>query len=403
MNRCGMFVLIAGALCSTLSLAQAASATAMGLSVSADRIIVAPKVRLPERTGGDLIAAGGRVEVAAPVDGDTALAGGELRVSASLARNVYVAGGRVQLHGEMGRNLRAAGGQIELGSSARVAGHATIAAGDVSVGGPIKGSLSIMGGRALIDSTVDGDVTVTAGQIELGPHVRIGGALRWRSQGELQRHASAQVAGPIERLEPMPRREGAAGRPIESRHAIGWLAGTWWTVGLMIVAAVLLAAVPGLASEVAQTWRERAGTSQLAGFVSLVCIPVAVVILFCHGDRRAPRLARTLAVLRAAADGLREQRDWAGPIGAGPLEVGCCGTSRLAHRRYIPRPGSACAAGRSALARRSGGAGRAADRSGRDRAAVLAKQGVCTGLMPRRAAVQPPVVRIRGAAWLWQP
>jgi hypothetical protein len=219
------------------------------------------------------------VEVAAPVDGDTALAGGELRVSASLARNVYVAGGRVQLDGEMGRNLRAAGGQVELGSSSRVAGHATIAGGDVSGRGPIKGSLSIMGGRALIDSTVDGDVTVTAGQIELGPQARVGGALRWRSQSELQRHASAQVAGPIERLEPTPGREGAAGGPSESRHAIGWLAGTWWTVGLMIVTAVLLAAVPGLASEVAQTWRERAGTSLLAGFVALVCIPVAVVIL----------------------------------------------------------------------------------------------------------------------------
>jgi hypothetical protein len=38
-----------------------------------------------------------------------------------------------QLDSEMGRNLRAAGGQLELGCSARLAGHATIAAGDVSV------------------------------------------------------------------------------------------------------------------------------------------------------------------------------------------------------------------------------------------------------------------------------
>jgi hypothetical protein len=74
------------------------------------------------------------------------LAGGELRVSGSLARNVYVARGRVQLDGEMGRNLRAAGGQVERGSSARLAGNATIAAGDVSVRGPIKGTLSIVGG-----------------------------------------------------------------------------------------------------------------------------------------------------------------------------------------------------------------------------------------------------------------
>jgi hypothetical protein len=45
------------------------------------------------------------------------------------------------------------------------------------------------------------------------------------------------------------------------------------------VAAVVLAAAPGLASEVARTWRQRTGISLLAGFVALVCIPVAVVIL----------------------------------------------------------------------------------------------------------------------------
>jgi hypothetical protein len=277
MNRCGPIVLFAGALCSTLTLAQVSSAPPTGLPVPADRLAAGSTLRLAERSTGDLIAAGGRVEVDAPVDGDTMLAGGELRVRAPLARNLYVAGGRVQLDSEMGRNLRAAGGQVELGSSARLGGHATIAAGDVSVRGPIKGSLSIVGGRALIDATVDGDVTVTAGQIELGPQARIGGTLRWRSEGELQRHASAQVAGPIERL---ALRDLGREALASDAGAFRWLAGAWWTVGLMVVAAVVLAAAPGLASEVARTWRQRTGTSLLAGFVALVCIPVAVVTLF---------------------------------------------------------------------------------------------------------------------------
>lgn len=289
MNGFGAMAVVAGALCSTLALAQETSAPALSLSGAADRVVAGSTVRLAERIAGDLLAAGGRVEVSAPVDGDAVLAGGELRVNASLARNVYIAAGRVQLDGEMGRNLRAAGGQVELGSNSRLAGHATIAAGDVSVRGPVKGSLSIMGGRALIDSTVDGDVTVTANQIELGPQARIGGALRWRSQGELQRHALAQVAGPIERLAPDPGREGSeggprgAGRellPSVARHAIDLLAGTWWTIGMMVVAVVVLAAAPGLAFEVARTWRERTGASLLAGFIALICIPAAVVILF---------------------------------------------------------------------------------------------------------------------------
>lgn len=290
MNGYRSLVLVAGALCSTLTLAQASSATTAGLSVPADRLAADSTVRLADRTTGDLLVAGGRVEVDAPVDGDTTMAGRELRVRAPLARNVYVVGGRIHLDSEMGRNLRALGGQVELGSGARLAGHATIAAGDVSVRGPVQGSLNIVGGRALIDAAVNGDVTISARRIELGPQARIGGALRWRSQGELERHASSQVAGPIERMaQPNPGRERSSGlpRPGEreasttgGRAAIGWLASIWWTVGLMVVAAVVLAGAPGLASEVARTWRQRTGASLLAGFVALVCIPVAVVILF---------------------------------------------------------------------------------------------------------------------------
>jgi hypothetical protein len=58
------------------------------------------------------------------------------------------------------------------------------------------------------------------------------------------------------------------------------LAGAWWTLGLMAVAAVVLSAAPGLAASAAQTWGQRSGTSLLACFVALVCVPVAVVILF---------------------------------------------------------------------------------------------------------------------------
>lgn len=278
MNRYAVFLLAAGA----LSMAPALASGAAGPSpaVPADRIVAGPTVRLPEDTAGDLIAAGGRVELAARVGGDALVAGGELRVGGSMAGNVYVAGGRVHLDGEMARNLRAAGGQVELGSAASLAGNATIAAGDVSIRGPIKGSLSIAGGRALIDSTVEGDVNVTAGQIELGPQARIGGSLRWRSQGELQRHTSAQVAGPVVRLAPVPGKDDSRAAPGESRNVASWLAGLWWTVGMVVVAAVTLSVVPGLASEVGQTWRERAGISLLTGFVALVCIPVAMVLLF---------------------------------------------------------------------------------------------------------------------------
>ncbi len=249
----------------------------------ADRIVAGSSLSLSDRTPGDLLAAAGQLEVSAPVDGDAVLTGGEVRLNAAAARNVYAAGGRVQISGSVGRNLRAVGGQVELGSNARVDGNATLFGGDVNLRGPVKGSLRVGGGRVLIDAVVGGDVDAGAGRIELGPKARIGGALRWRSGSELVRDAGAQVAGPIERLT-MPTPEAWKGRDRDGDHvrraSMSWVAGAWWTTGLMLIAALAWAAAPATSVRVTKTLRERTGWSLLTGFIALVCVPVAAVILF---------------------------------------------------------------------------------------------------------------------------
>ena len=248
-----------------------------------DRMVAGSSVRVVEPTPGDLMAAGGQVDVSAAVSGDVMIAGGEVRLDAAVARTVYAAGGRLQVDGELGRHLRAAGGQVELGPRSSVTGNVTVVGGDVSLRGPIGGSLRVAGGRVLIDSAIAGNVIAAGGRIELGPNARIAGALRWRSARELERHASAQVGGPVERLElPFPGgdRHRPADRADHRDHAAwAWVAGAWWTAGMMLVAAMVLAAAPGVSARMARTLRERPGLCLLMGFVALVCIPVAIVIL----------------------------------------------------------------------------------------------------------------------------
>jgi hypothetical protein len=156
--------------------------------------------------------------------------------------------------------------------------------------------VQIAAAHVLIDAAIGGDVRITAEEIELGPAARIGGALRWRSPSELVRHASAQVAGAVERL-PMPvarergrahERPGREGRDRDWDHdsargvgrTAGWLFVAAWTLGLMLVAAVAIAALPAATRRVAAEALGRPGWSLLVGFVTLVCVPVAVVLLF---------------------------------------------------------------------------------------------------------------------------
>ncbi len=243
--------------------------------VGSDTLVFGGSVRIDQPVPGDLIAAGGNVDVDAPVAGDAMLAGGNLRITAKVEHSVYAGGGRLTLDAPIGRNLRVGGGQVELGPMATVAGNVTIGAGQLSLRGAVKGAVAASGGRVLIDGPVEGDVVANAGRLTLGPNARLAGALRYRSGDELVRDPAAQVAGTIEQL-PLSGRSAAPGwRERAHRAGPSW----WWTLGLMAIAAVLVAALPVTSRRVADVLRERWAWSLLWGFVALVCIPIAALIL----------------------------------------------------------------------------------------------------------------------------
>jgi len=229
----------------------------------------APRVSAPVK--GDLLAAGGELRLAAPVAGDVIAFGGTVRFDGTGSQDMYAAGGTVALEGAIARNARIAGGNVSLGPRARIAGNASLAGGRVEVLGGVGGYLQAAGGRVVIDGRVDGDAEVATGALELGPNARIGGRLRYRSGAPLVQDPAAVVAGGIERLE-MRVRETAG------RAAGPALLGLW-TLGLMLLAAVLVVALPGFFGRVAQIVRQRFGWSVFAGFLAFAAIPVGAVLL----------------------------------------------------------------------------------------------------------------------------
>ena len=247
--------------------------------VGSDTFVFGGSVRIDKPVPGDLIAAGGNVDVDAPVAGDAMLAGGNLRVTAKVEHSVLAGGGRLILDAPIGRNLRVGGGQVDVGPMAAIGGNVMVGGGQVSLRGPVKGSVAVGGGRVLIDGPVDGDVVSNAGRLTLGPNARLAGKLSYRSNDELERDPAAQVAGAIEHLS-MPGRSAARERERDwgdrAQHAgPSWL----WTLGLMAIAALLVATLPVTTQRVAEALRARFGWSLLWGFIALVCIPVAALIL----------------------------------------------------------------------------------------------------------------------------
>jgi cytoskeletal protein CcmA (bactofilin family) len=226
-------------------------------------------VRVDKPVQGDVFLAGCSIDVEGAVDGDALVAGGTVRLGAPIGQSLYAAGGQLFVNANVARNARIAGGQVALGSRSQVAGNVVVAGGNVRIEGAVKGYVRAAGGRVLINGPVDGDVVATAGKVELGPNARIGGQLRYASREEIKRDAAAHVQGGVQRMQV----------PDQAERSVGRRGGWVWSIGLMLIAAALVGAFPGFYARVAETLRARGWMSLLLGFVALVCIPVAALIM----------------------------------------------------------------------------------------------------------------------------
>jgi len=231
-----------------------------------------------DAVAGDLFAAGGSVDIDATVAGDALAGAGRLRINGDVGESLRAAAGQLTLDGRVGGDARVAGGQVVFGPQSEVLGNVSVAGGQVRLLGAVRGDVMAAGGRLWIDAAVAGDVVAATGLVELGPNARIAGTLRHRG-GALRRDPAAQVAGGVESWFGEHAHPDTSLPP--SRHTSAWrIAPGWpWTLGLALLAALLLAVGPGFHSRMAATLRQRPGLSVLLGAAWLVCAPPVLLLL----------------------------------------------------------------------------------------------------------------------------
>lgn len=201
---------------------------------------------------GETIRFGSKVEISQPVQGPLVIAAGHVAVNAPVDGNVRLAGGRVEVTGT-------------------VEGDASLAGGSITVTGAVKRNVHAAGGHVLIDAPVGGNVSVAGGKLELGPNARIAGKVKFFG-GEMQRDPAAQVVGAVEHVR---------GSNRDRQYTVGerFLRGWVWTMGLMLLAAIIAGALPEPSQRMAQELRERPWMTLLLGLIALTSIPVAAMLI----------------------------------------------------------------------------------------------------------------------------
>ena len=257
------------------------------VSTSAQRNVYAAggQVRPVEAVRGDFAAAGGRVILDQPVGGDAALVGGSVDVRAPVGDDLRAAGGDITIESAVGGELFATGGNVTLARAATVTGGATVYGGNITIDGRVDGRLMANAQRIRINGDIRGDVRLGAGEIELGPLARIGGALRYSSGSELKRAEGATIAGVVTREDASAsqRRGGGRGNGAERDGGIGarasWAGTLFFYLSLMASTAVLLLIAPSFAIHTAERIRATPWVAMAVGLGAVLAVPVLAVLL----------------------------------------------------------------------------------------------------------------------------
>ena len=247
-------------------------------------------VTVSEAVRDDLYVAGGTVTVRGPVDGDVAAGGGTVLLEGPTSGGVLATGGTVRIRGQIGRGVRAAGGTVgvetSVGTDAVLAGglvtverggrvgrDLVAAGGTVQVLGEVGRRARLAGGTVLVGGPVRGDVEVDADRVVVLPEARIAGRLRYRSAQPAEVRPGARIEGGIV-WEAVARPPGILPR----RGGFPWVRWTLEALWLLVLGFVVQAVLPQASAQVSEE-TSRPGRSLLVGFVLLVTVPVAAVLL----------------------------------------------------------------------------------------------------------------------------
>jgi hypothetical protein len=124
----------------------------------------------------------------------------------------------------------------------------------------------------VISGQIDGEVFIEAEEITVLPSAIIGGKLRYKSDQEAKVEDGAQIFEGIERITP--------DAPQAGGYTLGsFLWDAWWFLAAIVVGGVLLILFKPFVSEVKDTLLQSSLRSLGLGFLFLVCLPVAAVVL----------------------------------------------------------------------------------------------------------------------------
>ncbi|HUT22226.1 MAG TPA: hypothetical protein VMX18_02315 [Candidatus Bipolaricaulota bacterium] len=247
-----------------------------GQDVETNFIAAGQSIDLGGNFKKDVYVFGNMVNVTGNIDGDLIVFGSYVRISGNVAGNVRGGASSFEIDGKVGKNATVAAGIIFVKENAEIGWDLMAAGGLVNVNGPVKGTLSVAAGSLEINSAIDQGVRASIdkeGQFILHSSANVKGGITYSAPNELISEDGAIVEGEV------VKKVNVAAVSAEKSRNNFWGKKIFSFAALLLIGLLLMAVFGKFGERVAAKAMERFGVSLGLGFLALILMPVAFVIL----------------------------------------------------------------------------------------------------------------------------
>jgi cytoskeletal protein CcmA (bactofilin family) len=240
-----------------------------------DLFIAGGNIKLDGIIEGDLVAAGGSLVQSGLVLGSLNAASQDIDVLGEVRGSVRAFAQNINVNGQLSRNLLAFGYSVDIKPEARIQKDVTAYCGKLTlhgtVGGDIKGGI----GELVISGQVEGNVRVKSDKVTLMPTARILGDLRYTAEKEARIEPGAQIEGETV----WTRKETGKEKPSSIFTGKPLIPEILFLLALMVTGIAFTLLCRRNAYQAKQAVRNSFLKSLGLGFVFMICIPIAILVL----------------------------------------------------------------------------------------------------------------------------
>jgi len=244
--------------------------------INDDLIIAGGNIKLDGTIEGDLISASRYLVQNGLVTGSLNSAAQNLEILGVVNGSVRGFAQNVNINGQLNQNLIAFCSALNIRSDATIAKDVTAFGGEMTLDGKVGGDLKGSVGTLIITGVVAKDVSITADNITLMPTAQILGNFKYKSEKQAKIESGALVSGETVWTKKELKKENESKNVFSTKSLITEML---FLLALMITGIVLFLVCKQNAYQAKKAVGESFLKSMGLGFVFMVCIPIAIIIL----------------------------------------------------------------------------------------------------------------------------